>query len=74
MKARQVLRRVDPRAKARARRKTARRGRDAHEALIAKRIAAGEEPEAFLCIDCVCWHVEPALCACWTRAIFPDPA
>ena len=71
MKARALLRRVDPRAKARTRRKTARRIRDAHDALIAKRIKAGEEPEAFLCIDCVCWHVEPAFCACWTRAIFP---
>jgi hypothetical protein len=73
MNARSLLRRVDPRAKKKkkARRKTAVRGRQNHDAVIAKRIAAGEDPEAFLCIDCVCWHVEPALCACWSRALFP---
>ena len=72
MKARAMLRRVDPRAKARTRRKTARRVRDVHEALIAKRVAAGEDPEAFLCVDCMCWHAEPAFCACWSRALFPE--
>lgn len=41
------------------------------EADIEKRIAAGEEPEAFLCIDCFCWSLEPVFCGCWARAIFP---
>jgi len=43
-----------------------------HDAHIDKRIAAGEQPEAFLCIDCFCWSVDPAFCACWSRAVFPD--
>ena len=72
MNARAILRRVDPRAKARARKKTAARGRQAHDAVIAKRIAAGEDPESFLCVDCLCWHVDPAFCACWSRAVFPE--
>jgi hypothetical protein len=42
------------------------------DAAIEKRIAAGEEPEAFLCIDCVCWSLEPLFCGCWTRALFPE--
>jgi hypothetical protein len=54
-----------------ARRKRARRAADS-EAAIEKRIAAGEEPEAFLCIDCFCWSLEPVFCGCWARAVFPE--
>jgi hypothetical protein len=42
------------------------------EAAIARRVAAGEDGEAFLCIDCFCWSLEPAFCGCWTRAVFLD--
>ena len=42
-----------------------------HDAAIEKRIAAGEEAEAFLCIDCFCWSLEPVFCGCWARAAFP---
>ncbi len=45
---------------------------DTHEATIGKRIAAGEDPEAFLCIDCYCWSVDPVFCGCWARAVFPE--
>jgi hypothetical protein len=51
-------------------RKRARRP-DPVERAIAKRIAAGEEPEAFLCIDCYCWSEDPVFCGCWARAVFP---
>ena len=64
MKVRKPFRRAPPR-----RRKPARP--NDHDAAIDKRIAAGEEPEAFLCIDCFCWSLEPAFCGCWARAVFP---
>jgi hypothetical protein len=66
MKARQ------PRARARALPPPKRTRRQDPESRIEKRIAAGEEPEAFLCIDCFCWSLEPVFCGCWARAIFPD--
>ena len=44
---------------------------DPVERAIAKRIAAGEDPEAFLCIDCYCWSEDPVFCGCWARAVFP---
>jgi hypothetical protein len=45
---------------------------DPTEAAIAKRIAAGEQADAFLCIDCFCWSLEPAFCGCWARAVFVE--
>ena len=36
-----------------------RRRPDPEEALIDARIAAGEDPEAFLCLECFCWMIEP---------------
>ncbi len=42
------------------------------EAAIAKRIAAGESADAFLCVDCSCWSLEPAFCGCWVRAVFVE--
>jgi hypothetical protein len=48
-----------------------RRGAD-HETAIEKRIAAGEDPEGFLCIDCYCWSLDPVFCGCWARAVFPE--
>jgi len=47
-----------------------RRRPDPEEALIDARIAAGEDPEAFLCLECFCWMVEPAYCLCRERAIW----
>ena len=49
------------------------RASDRHAAIeeaIEKRIAAGEEPESFLCVDCFCWSLEPVFCGCWARAVF----
>jgi hypothetical protein len=40
------------------------------EAEIDRRIARGEDAAGFLCLDCHCWSLDPALCACWTRAVF----
>jgi hypothetical protein len=48
------------------------RKRDPHDAAIDKRIAAGDDPEAFLCLDCYCWSVDPVFCGCWARAVFPE--
>jgi hypothetical protein len=61
-------------AKTRARTARRRKGARADDPDIAidKRISAGEDPESFLCIDCVCWSLDPLLCDCWTRALFPE--
>jgi hypothetical protein len=40
------------------------------EGEIARRIALGEDPDDFLCFDCWCWMLEPALCGCWERPVF----
>jgi len=40
------------------------------EAAIESRIAAGEDVEAFLCIECFCWMLEPAYCLCRERALW----
>jgi hypothetical protein len=64
-RAKPATRRVRPAAAKR------RRGAD-HESAIEKRIAAGEDPEAFLCIDCYCWSLDPVFCGCWARAVFPE--
>jgi hypothetical protein len=47
-----------------------RRHVDPDEKAIAARIASGEDPEAFLCIDCACWMLEPAYCLCRERALW----
>jgi hypothetical protein len=39
------------------------------ERVIEARIAAGESPESFLCLDCFCWMLEPAYCLCRLRAL-----
>jgi hypothetical protein len=38
--------------------------------VIDRRIAAGEDPQAFLCVECWCWMVEPAYCLCHERALW----
>jgi hypothetical protein len=50
----------------------ARSSRRAHpdEAAIDRRIAAGEDPEIFLCLECRCWMLEPAYCLCLERALW----
>jgi hypothetical protein len=53
----------------RAPRRPARRAHP-DEATIEVRIAAGEEPETFLCVECFCWMLEPAYCLCRERAIW----
>jgi hypothetical protein len=40
------------------------------EATVEARIAAGEAPEAFLCVECVCWMLDPAYCLCRERALW----
>jgi hypothetical protein len=49
-----------------------RRARRPHpdEATVDARIAAGEAPETFLCVECFCWMVEPAYCLCRERALW----
>jgi hypothetical protein len=42
------------------------------DAAIARRVSRGEPADAFLCIDCLCWSLEPAYCGCWARAVFLD--
>jgi hypothetical protein len=53
------------------RRRTPRvRRSDPDEAAIERRIASGEAPEAFLCVECWCWMLEPAYCLCRERALW----
>jgi hypothetical protein len=40
------------------------------EAAIDRRIAGGEAAEAFLCVECWCWMLEPAYCLCRERALW----
>jgi hypothetical protein len=40
------------------------------EASIETRIAAGEDADTFLCLDCFCWLLEPAYCLCRERALW----
>jgi hypothetical protein len=40
------------------------------EAAIERRIAGGEPPAAFLCVECWCWMLEPAYCLCRERALW----
>jgi hypothetical protein len=40
------------------------------EASIEARIAAGEDADSFLCLDCFCWLLEPAYCLCGERALW----
>jgi hypothetical protein len=54
------MRRVPPRPRARR--------PDPDERAIEARIAAGEDPETFLCWECFCWMLEPAYCLCRERA------
>ena len=37
---------------------------------IERRIAGGEAAEAFLCVECWCWMLEPAYCLCRERALW----
>ena len=61
--------------KARSAKRTARRQRPwrrphPDEAAIARRIAAGEDAEIFLCVECWCWMLDPAYCLCRERALW----
>jgi hypothetical protein len=40
------------------------------EATIDRRVAAGEDPEIFLCVECGCWMLDPAYCLCRERALW----
>jgi hypothetical protein len=40
------------------------------EIAIERRIAGGEAAEAFLCVECWCWMLEPAYCLCRERALW----
>ncbi len=40
------------------------------ERAIDRRIAAGENPEIFLCVECWCWMLDPAYCLCRERALW----
>jgi hypothetical protein len=48
----------------------ARRPPHPDEAAVEVRIAAGEPPETFLCVECSCWMLDPAYCLCRERALF----
>ena len=65
-----MIRSSRPKSKAAKTPSRPRRRRDPVDVEIDRRIANGEEAETFLCLDCHCWHLDPAFCACWTRAVF----
>jgi hypothetical protein len=61
--------------KARSDKRPARRARPPRrshpdEAVIERRIAAGEDPRIFLCVECWCWMLDPAYCLCRERALW----
>ena len=61
--------------KARSARRPARRVRPSRrphpdEAAVDRRIAAGEDAEIFLCVECWCWMLDPAYCLCRERALW----